>query len=100
MAEIRTPSEFAGRLYVVEGAALGGQMLARHLADKWGMDRESGAAFFSGSGPIETGRRWAQILTWLERVPRSAGDARDMVAAASATFRALELLVADQAGQS
>ena len=100
MAEIRTPSEFAGRLYVVEGAALGGQMLARHLADKWGMDRASGAAFFSGSGPIETGRRWAQILTWLERVPRSAGDARDMVAAASATFRALELLVADQAGQS
>jgi heme oxygenase len=99
MSEIRTPSEFAGRLYVVEGAALGGQMLARHLADTWGMSRDSGAAFFSGSGPIETGRRWALVLTWLERVPKSAGDARDMIATASATFRALEYCVTAQAHQ-
>ena len=100
MPEIRTHSEFAGRLYVVEGAALGGLVLARHLADKWALDRESGTAFFSGSGPIETGRRWAQILTWLERVTRSAAESRDMVAAASATFRALEHCVAVQAGPS
>lgn len=100
LPEIRSLSEFAGRLYVVEGAALGGQVLGRHLAEKWAMDCDSGAAFFSGSGPLETGRRWAQILTWLERVPRSAADSRDMIAAASATFRALERSVAVLAGQS
>ncbi|HEU5138021.1 MAG TPA: biliverdin-producing heme oxygenase [Steroidobacteraceae bacterium] len=100
MPEIRTVSEFAGRLYVVEGAALGGQVLARHLAGKWAIDRDSGAAFFSGAGPTETGRRWARILTWLERVAKSSADSRDMVVAASAAFRALEHGVRSQAGQS
>ena len=100
MPEIRTHSEFAGRLYVVEGAALGGQVLARHLADKWGIDRNSGAAFFSGSGPIETGQRWARVLTWLERLAKSSADSRYMVAEASAAFRALERSVASQANQS
>ena len=100
MSEIRTLSEFAGRLYVIEGAALGGQILARHLADKWALDRDSGTAFFSGSGPLETGRRWARILTWLERLAKSGADSREMAAAASGTFRALERSVAAQAGQS
>lgn len=97
LPEIQTISEFAGRLYVVEGAALGGQFLARHLADKWAMDRDSGAAFFSGSGPLETGRRWTKVLTWLERIAKSSADSREMVAAASATFRALEQSVTAQA---
>lgn len=100
LPEIRTLSEFAGRLYVVEGAALGGQIMARHLADKWALDRDSGAAFFSGSGPLETGRRWTRVLAWLERAAKSAADSRDMVAAASATFRALEHRIAVQGGQS
>ena len=100
LPEIRTLSEFAGRLYVVEGAALGGQVLARHLADKWALDRDSGTAFFSGSGPLETGRRWAQVLTWLERVARSVANSHDMAASASATFRALERSVAARAGHS
>jgi heme oxygenase len=100
LPEIRTLSEFAGRLYVVEGAALGGQILARHLADRWTLGRDSGAAFFSGSGPRETGRRWARVLAWLERAAKSGADSRDMGAAASATFRALENSVAAQAGRS
>ena len=100
LPEIRTLPEFAGRLYVVEGAALGGQVLARHLAVTCAIHHDSGAAFFSGSGPVETGRRWVRILTWLERVARSAADSRDMVAAASATFRALDQCVEAQTAQS
>jgi heme oxygenase len=100
LPEIRTLSEFAGRLYVVEGAALGGQVLARHLALRWALGRDSGAAFFSGSGPGEVGRRWARVLDWLERAAISGADSRDMIGAASATFRALENGVAAQAGQS
>ena len=100
LPEIRTLSEFAGRLYVVEGAALGGQILAHHLADRWALGRDSGVAFFSGSGPRETGRRWARVLAWLERAVKSGADSRDMGVAASATFRALEDSVAAQAGQS
>ena len=100
LPEIRTLSEFAGRLYVVEGAALGGLILARHLASRWAIGRDSGAAFFSGSGPRETGRRWARVLAWLERAAKSGADSHDMGAAACATFRALENSVAALAAQS
>ena len=100
LPEIRTLSEFAGRLYVVEGAALGGQVLARHLAERWALGRHSGAAFFSGMGPGEVGRRWARVLDWLESGAKSGGDSRGMSAAASATFRALENSVATRARQS
>jgi heme oxygenase len=100
LPEIRTLSEFAGRLYVVEGAALGGQILARHLAERWALGRNSGAAFFSGPGPGEVGRRWARVRDWLERAAESGGHSRDMSAAATATFRALEKSVLAREGQS
>jgi heme oxygenase len=100
LPEIRSVGEFAGRLYVVEGAALGGQILARMLAERWKLDRHSGAAFFYGAGPRETGRRWARVLSWLEGVSRSGAEADEIVAAASATFQSLERCVAAQVGPS
>ena len=100
LREIQSIAEFAGRLYVVEGAALGGQVLARSLGGRWQLQRNSGLAFFTGSGVLETGRRWARVLTWLESVAQSGAKVRDMVAAASATFRALECRVVAQLGQS
>ncbi len=98
MPEIRTVGEFAGRLYVVEGAALGGQVLARILAERWNLDHRSGAAFFHGAGPRETGRRWARVLRWLETVSRGGAAPDEIVSAASATFHALERCVLAQAG--
>jgi heme oxygenase len=100
LPQIHSVGEFAGRLYVVEGAALGGQVLARMLAERWKLDRHSGAAFFYGTGPRQTGRRWARVLTWLERVSRSGAEADEIVAAASATFVALERCVVAQVGPS
>jgi heme oxygenase (biliverdin-IX-beta and delta-forming) len=100
LREIQSIAEFAGRLYVVEGAALGGQMLARSLGGRWQLQRNSGLAFFTGSGAHETGRRWACVLEWLENVAQSGAKARDMVAAASATFRSLERRVVARLGRS
>lgn len=100
LREIQSISEFAGRLYVVEGAALGGQVLARSLGGRWQLQRNSGLAFFTGSGVPETGRRWARVLSWLESVAQSGAEARDVMAAASATFRALECRVVAQLGRS
>lgn len=100
LREIQSISEFAGRLYVVEGAALGGQVLARSLGGRWQLHRNSGLAFFTGSGVPETGRRWARVLSWLESVAQSGAEARDVMAAASATFRALECRVVAQLGRS
>lgn len=90
LPEIRTIADFAGRLYVIEGASLGGQVLARTLAARWGLGRDTGIAFFYGAGPRETGRRWRLVLSWLERVAQSSAERRDIEIAASATFRAFE----------
>jgi heme oxygenase len=46
-----------GSLYVVEGSTLGGQVISRHLKEKFGFDESSGAAFFSGYGK-DTGKMW------------------------------------------
>jgi heme oxygenase len=100
LPEIHSIAEFAGRLYVVEGAALGGQVLARSLGERWQLQRNSGLAFFTGSGVRETGRRWARVLQWLESAAQSGAEAHEMAAAASATFRALECRVVAQVGRS
>src|SRR5688500_15811320 len=71
LPEIATTAELAGRLYVLEGAALGGQVLARSLARRWQLTPGTGAAFFFGDGPVATKRRWALVLDWLERVAGS-----------------------------
>ena len=96
LPEIATTAELAGRLYVLEGAALGGQVLARSLARRWQLTPGTGAAFFFGDGPVATKRRWALVLDWLERVACSGAGAGEAVAAATATFVALEHWVAAQ----
>lgn len=90
LPEIATTAELAGCLYVLEGAALGGQVLARSLATRWQLTPSTGTAFFFGDGPRATKRRWALVLDWLERASRAGADASAAVAAASATFLALE----------
>ena len=54
-----------GSLYVLEGATLGGQILARHFSAKFGLSRDRGCSFFFSYGP-DVGRRWqsfCQLLT-------------------------------------
>ena len=96
LPEIATTAELAGCLYVLEGAALGGQVLARSVARRWQLTPSTGAAFFSGDGPVTTKRRWALVLDWLERVAGSGAGAGAAVAAAAATFVALERWAAAQ----
>ena len=84
-----TTAELIGCLYVLEGAALGGQVLARSLGSRWQLTPSTGVAFFYGDGPVATKRRWALVLDWLERAGRAGTDARAAVAGASATFLAL-----------
>ena len=96
LPEIATTAELAGCLYVLEGAALGGQVLARSLASRWQLTPSTGTAFFFGDGPVATKRRWALVLDWLERVALAGADAPAAVAAASATFLALERWAAVQ----
>jgi heme oxygenase len=75
----------AGALYVVEGACLGGQVIAKAVTRRLGVRAEHGAAFFSGDG-ARTAARWKAVLAWLEA---REGAAHEMVEGACRTFGAL-----------
>lgn len=50
-----------GVMYVIEGSALGGQVVSRHLRDKLGITPDQGGEFFFGDGP-GTFARWKDRL--------------------------------------
>jgi heme oxygenase len=83
-----TPSQALGVLYVLEGATLGGQVIARNLGAALGLGATNGAAFFAGYGE-ETRAMWKQFS---EHVDRSAGlDSQVVVASAIDTFEKLRI---------
>jgi heme oxygenase len=78
-----------GALYVHQGATLGGSVVARRAADALGVGPADGAAFFHGAG-AETGDRWREVRSLLERCTATAADADDVVRSAHATFQAFD----------
>lgn len=76
-----------GSLYVVEGSALGGQVLCRHLAlQGWTPGR--GASYFHGHGDA-TGAMWREFRALLERQTEGEAAGHAACLAAVATFEAL-----------
>jgi len=77
-----------GAMYVLEGSALGGQVIARRVAERFGFDGQRGAAYFHGFGD-RTGALWREFRERLEAEvdPAHRGDA---CAAAVGTFDALQ----------
>ena len=63
--DLATIDHVAGAIYVVEGACLGGQVIARAVRQRLGIGPGDGSAFFTGSGP-GTGARWNQVVAWLD----------------------------------
>ena len=53
-------AEVMGSLYVIEGSALGGRVIAPHLKRTLGLDQGRGASYFHGFGG-ETGAMWANF---------------------------------------
>lgn len=76
-----------GALYVVEGSTLGGAVLSRHFADRFGLSRDRGLAFLNVYGD-RTGEMWQRYLAALMPYD-NAHDAERVVAAAKATFLSL-----------
>jgi heme oxygenase (biliverdin-IX-beta and delta-forming) len=75
-----------GCMYVLEGATLGGQIIARHLKAHLGIDERSGGSFFFAYG-AEMGTMWHAFVARLNRQP-SPFDS--ILAAATETFERLE----------
>ena len=79
-------AEGLGTLYVLEGGTLGGQLIARHLGPRLGLDAGAGLAYFSGYGP-QTGPMWKRFGEAMTReVAPEQGTA--VVEGARQTFRA------------
>jgi heme oxygenase len=88
---LASPAAAVGARYVMEGAALGGQLIARHVSARLGLTPATGLAFFTGDGP-QTGARWQAFRDQLLQHPASAADV--IVAAAVDTFRTFEAVLA------
>lgn len=80
-----------GSIYVMEGSALGGQVIARTLAHA-GVPAQSGAAYFHGWGDA-TGAMWKETRTLLDQELASPAGLAQGCRAACATFDALSLLL-------
>jgi heme oxygenase len=85
--ELSRIEDLAGCLYVLEGACLGGQVLAPLLYRRLGLAKDSGAAFFAGD---EEGTlpRWTVIVAWLDGLPHTGASTTRIISAAKATFDA------------
>jgi len=81
-------AEILGCLYVIEGASLGGQIIAKHLDANLGLTPETGASFFSGYG-VNTGPYWLAFRTFLSEFAASLNQDDQIVISANATFQTL-----------
>jgi heme oxygenase (biliverdin-IX-beta and delta-forming) len=78
-----------GSLYVIEGSALGGQVIAPRLARQLDLHADSGAAYFAGWGP-RTGAMWREFRQKLEQEVGGSEPSRAQACrAATQTFEAL-----------
>jgi heme oxygenase (biliverdin-IX-beta and delta-forming) len=88
LPSLREPEDFAGCLYVLEGASLGGQLITRHLRERLKLTNDGGTAFFAGDG-ASTAARWKCVLQWLEHFSHSGFRVEQIVTSACETFSSL-----------
>jgi heme oxygenase len=74
-----------GALYVIEGSTLGGQVISRHLKQKFDLDETNGAAFFSGYGK-ETGKMWNGFREAVTAFAEKSSNHEEIIAGANETF--------------
>lgn len=83
-----TPARAFGVAYVLEGSALGGQIVGRIVRDRLGYDRERGAAFFFGEGR-HIGEDWRAFGQTCDGYFEVHGGQDEAIRAADETFEAM-----------
>lgn len=86
---INNAAQLAGTLYAIEGATLGGQVIARHVAKNMGLTSSAGARFFNGYGE-ETAARWQAFEGFMQRTCVDERSQLQACDAAVTTFLAVE----------
>ena len=80
----------AGALYVIEGSALGGRVIARYLQDSLGLDARRGAGFFNAKGS-DIGQYWRRYWQFADHLVGSSQDYRAALETAESLFTAIAL---------
>ena len=78
-----------GCLYVLEGSTLGGQLIARQVANRFGLNKDNGSAFFEGYGE-RTGTMWMQFCSSVRLHDEGTFSRGARLAAAKRTFASME----------
>lgn len=78
-----------GALYVVEGANLGGRVIARRVADTLGVSAGRGGSFYGSLSAEMARERWQALCAVVETPPRGPAD-EAAAAGAGAVFDCLE----------
>jgi heme oxygenase len=85
LPELARLSQAFGCLYVLEGSTLGGQIIARHIKERFNFDRNNGCSFFNCYGK-EVGPRWKTFSTMLTSYASTSNTEKIIIDAARDTF--------------
>ncbi len=85
-------SEAFGVLYVLEGATLGGQIIARRLHAALGVTASTGGRFFQSYGP-DVGPSWRRFVAMLDAFGETTAEGDRVERAALATFSCFQALM-------
>lgn len=85
LPELSSQERIFGSLYVIEGSTLGGQVISRHLKQKFDIDAENGAAFFSGYCK-ETGTMWKSFGEAITNFAEQSENHDEIINGAKDTF--------------
>lgn len=83
---LHTREEILGYLYVMEGATLGGQIIAQLLQDRLGLTVQNGARYFNGYG-ADTLKMWGDFCHVLNQV--NTQQEQQVLVSASMTYTLL-----------
>lgn len=86
LPEMNSAGAALGCLYVLEGSALGGLVILRHLQRTLGLGATTGAGFFAGSGR-NTLPKWRGFLDRLDELPLAISERTRVIGTAGAVFQ-------------
>lgn len=95
LPQIDNRAQVFGSFYVLEGATLGGQAIARQLKHRFNFDAQFGAAFFNGDS-ADTGARWQSFSAAVTDLATTPETEEAIIHSASATFQAFDRWLATQ----
>ena len=88
LPELSNAAQVCGSLYVLEGATLGGTIIAKYIKEQFALSDMNGCSFFRSYGH-EVGPMWHSFLEMLVAYAASSQQEAQIIDSARATFASL-----------